>query len=429
VGSRLVSRLLDSKDFHVTPTQTVPIGKIVLFDINDKSIPQRAKTDERSAVVLGDLTDKATVLAALDPTGFTHVTVIHLAALLSGNSEDNFDLGMKINLFGTINVMECVREVSTQLGSPQIYVYVSTDYVAAFNEYNRAHPVTEESFRLSPVSYGCQKACCELLVCDYTRKGFLDGRVARLSAVIGRPGFSNSISYPYTGIFTQPLEGKDYDVPLPMEVIPSCLPLNDASAHRTTSHRDNVKTSFYSRCLFLLPSSRSFLQPLTQRRSLIPAPASTTTVRACCSWLARLMAPSSSTTVLFSSPPRATPSPRSGRPLRLVFLLVQCSLLLCSLVTRCTPFRLAHGCSSTMGCLGRGAIERGGLPSCTVKPQRVQTLSDSLQKISVHILMTTTLNLLLRSSPQRRESRLARSAASRPLLALLPSRRSTCAHT
>lgn len=205
----------------------MPIGKIVLFDINDKGIPQRAKSDARSTIALGDLTDKATVLAALDPTGFTHVTVIHLAALLSGNSEDNFDLGMKINLFGTINVMECVREVSKVLGSPQIYIYVSTDYVAAFNEYNRTHPVTEESFRLSPVSYGCQKACCELLVCDYTRKGFLDGRVARLSAVIGRPGFSNSISYPYTGIFTQPLEGKDYDVPLPMEIPYPCSSLNN----------------------------------------------------------------------------------------------------------------------------------------------------------------------------------------------------------
>jgi nucleoside-diphosphate-sugar epimerase len=218
VGARLVTKLVDAKDFHVSPTEKVQIGQVVLFDVTDKGIPQRSKGDARFVVQVGDLTDKASVLQAVDEKGFTHVIVIHLAALLSGNSEDNFDLGMKINLFGTINVMECVREVSKRLGRPQNYLYVSTDYVAAFNEYNRTHPVSEESFRLSPVSYGCQKACCELLVCDYTRKGFIDGRVGRLSAVIGRPGFSNSISYPYTGIFTQPLEGKDYDVPLPMEV-------------------------------------------------------------------------------------------------------------------------------------------------------------------------------------------------------------------
>ena len=218
VGARLLTRLADLKDFHVSPVSKIPIGQIVLFDVSDKNFPQWSKNNSRFVSFIGDLTNRDCVMKALDPTGFTHVTVIHLAALLSGYSEENFDLGMKINLFGTINVMECVREVSKTLGSPQIYVYVSTDYVAAFNEYNRTHPVNEESFRLSPVSYGCQKACCEILVCDYTRKGFLDGRVGRLSAVIGRPGFSNSISYPYTGIFTQPLEGKDYDVPLPMEV-------------------------------------------------------------------------------------------------------------------------------------------------------------------------------------------------------------------
>ena len=83
--------------------------------------------------------------------------MLHLAALLSGYAEENFDLGMKVNLHGTLNVMERVRELGAKLGAPQIYLYVSTDYVACFNEYNRTHPVTEESFRLSPVSYGVQK--------------------------------------------------------------------------------------------------------------------------------------------------------------------------------------------------------------------------------------------------------------------------------
>merc|ERR1719305_1221323 len=123
--------------------------------------------------------------------------------------------------------MEAMRAVGTKLGSPQIYVFTSTDYVAAYNDANKKTPVSEECFRLSPVSYGVQKACVELLLCDYSRKGFIDGRVARLSAVIGRPGWSNSISYPYTGIFTQPLEGKDYDVPLPMEIPYPCSALNN----------------------------------------------------------------------------------------------------------------------------------------------------------------------------------------------------------
>jgi len=177
-------------------------------------------------VVLGDLCDRETITKLVAPDGCTRVTVLHLAALLSGYAEENFDLGMKVNLFGTINVIECVRSLTEELGGPQIYLYVSTDYVAMFNDFNRANAVTEESFRLSPVSYGVQKACNELLISDYTRKGFIDGRVVRLSAVIGRPGWSNSISYPYTGIFTQPLEGKDYDCPLPMDVPYPCSSLD-----------------------------------------------------------------------------------------------------------------------------------------------------------------------------------------------------------
>jgi len=211
---------------NVSPTEELPLTKIALFDLKKPDLEEAVASDPRVEVVLGDLCDRETIAKLVAPDGCTRVTVMHLAALLSGYSEENFDLGMKVNLFGTINVVECVRSLAEELGGPQIYMYVSTDYVAMFNEYNQTHTVTEESFRLSPVSYGVQKACNELLISDYTRKGFVDGRVVRLSAVIGRPGWSNSISYPYTGIFTQPLEGKDYDCPLPMEVPYPCSALN-----------------------------------------------------------------------------------------------------------------------------------------------------------------------------------------------------------
>jgi len=172
----------------------------------------------------GDLTDRATLDKLLDPEGCSRVTCIQLAALLSGYAEANFDLGMKVNLQGAIGVMEAMRAVGTKLGSPQIYVFTSSDYVAAYNDANKKTPVSEECFRLSPVSYGVQKACVELLLCDYSRKGFIDGRVGRLSAVLGRPGWSNSISWSFTGIFTNPLSGKDFECPavLPMDRILPC---------------------------------------------------------------------------------------------------------------------------------------------------------------------------------------------------------------
>jgi len=182
-------------------------------------LPPTVVADSRVSQMSGDLTDRETLDKLLAPNGCTRVTCIQLAALLSGYAESDFDLGMKVNLQGAIGVMEAMRAVGKQLGSPQIYVFTSTDYVASYNEANKATPVSEEAYCLSPVSYGIQKACVEMLLCDYSRKGFIDGRVGRLSAVLGRPGWSNSISWSFTGIFTQTLAGKDFEVPgsLPMD--------------------------------------------------------------------------------------------------------------------------------------------------------------------------------------------------------------------
>ena len=219
VGARLSEKLIAAQTFKVSPTQSEPLQEIVLFDMRPiEGLPEAVLADARVKQVVGDLCSKEDITNALAPNGASHVSVIHLAAVLSGYAEENFDLGMKVNVYGTLGVMECVRELGVQLGRPQKYIYTSTDYVTCFNQKNQENVCNEESFRLSPVSYGCQKACMELMVCDYSRKKFLDGRVARLSSVIGRPGFSNSVSYPFTGIFTQPLEGKDYGVPLPMDI-------------------------------------------------------------------------------------------------------------------------------------------------------------------------------------------------------------------
>lgn len=220
VGFRMCEKIVSQSTFAVNGTKEIPLKCITLFDVNElTSLPATVAADSRVKLMAGDLTDRATLDKLLDPDGCTRVTCIQLAALLSGNAENNFDLGMKVNLQGAIGVMEAMRSVSSKLGSPQIYVFTSTDYVAAYNATNKATPVSEEAFRLSPVSYGVQKACVELLLCDYTRKGFIDGRVGRLSAVLGRPGWSNSISWSFTGIFTNPLGGKDFEVPaaLPMD--------------------------------------------------------------------------------------------------------------------------------------------------------------------------------------------------------------------
>jgi len=219
VGLRMVEKLCSMTTFHVGPNEALPLSCISLFDINPISLPPCAKDDRRVEVTVGDMTCRATLDKLLTPNGVTRVTTIQLAALLSGYAEQNFDLGLAVNFQGSLTIMEAIRAVGVALGRPQTFVFTSTDYVACYNEYNQNNPVSEESFRLSPVSYGVQKACVELLLCDFSRKGLIDGRAGRLCSVLGRPGWSNSISWSYTGIFTQPLEGKDFSVPasLPMD--------------------------------------------------------------------------------------------------------------------------------------------------------------------------------------------------------------------
>ena len=137
VGARLCERLVKMDAMHVTPEQKEPIGKIVLFDLRDpKAVPEETRADPRVEVVLGDLSDKETMTKVVDPEGFTHVTTIHLAAVLSGYAEEDFDLGLKINLFGSINVLECMRALKEKLGKKRVVVFFDNDdYGAGLKKY------------------------------------------------------------------------------------------------------------------------------------------------------------------------------------------------------------------------------------------------------------------------------------------------------
>lgn len=191
VGQKVSSSLSLLSRMNISPNMDYSLDKIIIFDVNDPSeiFRNSLSSDSRIEFVKGDLCDRNTMLNVLNPqdgnNNYDRVTVIHLAAILSGPSEKNFDLSMKVNVFGTLNVVECMRSISNKLGSPQIYFYASTDYTLAYIPINQNNATNEESFRLSPVSYGCQKAAMEILISDYTRKGFIDGRVGRFCGILG----------------------------------------------------------------------------------------------------------------------------------------------------------------------------------------------------------------------------------------------------
>lgn len=137
--------------------------------------------------------------------------VFHLAAIVSGQAEAEFDLGMNVNLFGTINVLEAARAA----GNVPVLVFSSS--VAVYG--GEIPPMIEDYTGTNPqTSYGAQKACGELLVTDYSRKGFIDGRAPRLPTVTIRPGKPNAAASSFmSSIFREPLQGEEAVCPVGTE--------------------------------------------------------------------------------------------------------------------------------------------------------------------------------------------------------------------
>jgi nucleoside-diphosphate-sugar epimerase len=164
-----------------------------------------AVTDARVRYLNGDLTDPAMIAAAFD-AGVD--SVFHLAAVVSGAAEADFDLGMRVNLDGIRVLLEACR----RLPAPPRLVFASSVAV-----YGGALPdvVTDTTTPAPQSSYGVQKLIGELLVGDYTRRGFIDGRALRLPTIVVRPGKPNAAASSFaSGIIREPLAGVEAICPV-----------------------------------------------------------------------------------------------------------------------------------------------------------------------------------------------------------------------
>lgn len=134
--------------------------------------------------------------------------VFHLAALASGGAEADFDGGMGVNLQGSINVFEAARKLGT---TPRI-VFSST--IAVYGG-EAPDPITDDAALNPQTSYGAAKAAAEMLLTDYSRRGFLDGRGLRLPTIAIRPGKPNSAASSFmSSIFREPLQGESAVCPV-----------------------------------------------------------------------------------------------------------------------------------------------------------------------------------------------------------------------
>jgi nucleoside-diphosphate-sugar epimerase len=198
LGRRVALRLLERSD----------VEELGLFDNMPSALP--LPEDRRLRLVTGDIADRATVRRVISPsTG----SVFHLAAVVSGEAEADTDLGYRVNLDGTRAVLEACRALGT---CPRL-VFASS--LAVYG--GALPPAVGDDTPLTPqTSYGTQKAIGELLVNDYTRKGFVDGRALRLPTVVVRPGRPNRAASTFaSSIIREPLSGRTAVCPVSPDTV------------------------------------------------------------------------------------------------------------------------------------------------------------------------------------------------------------------
>ncbi len=179
-----------------------PITKMVLADLSPPNAVSAAFPVDTRAV---NVTEVAQVRTLMEDRPDV---IYHLAAIVSGQAEAEFDLGMNVNLFGSIHVFEAARS----LGTKPVLVFTSS--IAVYG--GEAPDPLEDWTILNPqTSYGAQKAAAELLLNDYSRKGFFDGRALRLPTISVRPGKPNKAASSFmSSIFREPLQGQEAVCPV-----------------------------------------------------------------------------------------------------------------------------------------------------------------------------------------------------------------------
>src|SRR5690348_11827553 len=203
LGQRVASQLLARSD----------VDDLILFDNAPPALP--LAEDKRLRLITGDIANRESVSEVL--SGGTD-SVFHLAAIVSGQAEADTDLGYRVNLDGTRAVLDACRALGPgKYGSAPKVIFASSLAV-----YGGALPpeVGEATALMPQSSYGAQKAIGELLVNDYSRKGFVDGMALRLPTVVVRPGLPNRAASTFaSSMIREPLTGRDAVCPVSPETI------------------------------------------------------------------------------------------------------------------------------------------------------------------------------------------------------------------
>jgi len=205
IGRKLTARLVNDGALNGQP-----IGKLTLIDVVSPQRPGDFSGQVEAAAA--DIAEPAAVQAAV--AGRPDI-IFHLAGVVSGEAELDFDKGMQVNLDGSRALFEAIRTA----GGGYCPRLVFTSSIAVFGA--PFPPAIGDDFHLTPLtSYGTAKAAVELLLADYTRRGFLDGVGIRLPSIVVRPGRPNkAASGFFSSIVREPLNGEEAVLPVADSVL------------------------------------------------------------------------------------------------------------------------------------------------------------------------------------------------------------------
>lgn len=203
IGRKLTEKLVQDGTLN-----GAPIDKLTLTDVVPPTAP--AGFSGEISLAASDLSGPGVAEQAI--AGRPDV-IFHLAGIVSGEAETDFEKGTRVNLDGTRALMDAVRAVE---GYTPKFVFTSS--IAVFGA--PFPDAIADDFHLTPLtSYGTQKAVCELLLADYTRRGFLEGVGIRLPTIVVRPGKPNkAASSFFSGIIREPLAGQEAVLPVADDV-------------------------------------------------------------------------------------------------------------------------------------------------------------------------------------------------------------------
>lgn len=213
IGRKLTARLLADGGLVDPGSAELPVRRLVLADVVAPEVPADAGSVEIASVT-ADLAEPGVAerLVAERPA-----VVFHLAAVVSGGAEADFELGYRVNLDGTRALLEAIRAVPDW--TPRVVFSSSIAVFGAAPPDRLPNPVPDDLAHTPMTSYGVQKSIGELLLADYTRRGFLDGVGIRLPTICIRPGAPNAAASGFfSSILREPLSGREAVLPTSTDV-------------------------------------------------------------------------------------------------------------------------------------------------------------------------------------------------------------------